>query len=575
MADLITREHGHSGAPVTGKKVRKRRAAAPVTCALPGCSEVIRQLPGGRPRGFCGPDHRAAGRQLGVQEARQAAALAGDHGPWLADAPLPAAAGGKSSTPGMNPLTGEAEPTGARRSRWATGRRVLAEMAVLALVAGIVPAVLLLTGAGSRDTTSRPVAAPGRHTRAPAGQSAQYRLLTLSESWSARAQHALADIQRQLSALSRAQKAIAAVPAGQRSAKADALLRRIRRQISTLARDQASLSTGIAVWGMYQRSALVLAGVRGELGYLRGTQHQARHHGLTSGGSIAGLIRSLASDQKTLTSQVGTWTADLRKTVAQPIATVPTGSAARLASQVREVIPATPVSVRAALPPPASSSPSPLLVTPRPGAVVRSTPGSPRSAPARSAPAGAAPALAGSGPVSIRAPAPASTYASAVASPPASTGRAGHPAYSRLSANPAAHPGSLAAAEAAGRIAIRDESRVLGAAGITVRWRPVSGLTVTRGAARKVPARAHVPVHTHTAPLAAVPTQAGIAPAGRSQAHASSGKHAALPSSSQPASAARADHPGRSSAGRQLIARLLQWIRWEYGLSASSASSGN
>lgn len=137
------------------------------------------------------------------------------------------------------------------------GRRRVAALAIIALTAGAVPP-LLCTGNGSRDAVSRS-AAVGR-TWALAGESAQNRLLAVSKSWAAKAEHALDVIDRQLSALIRGGKEIDAVPVGQRSTRPGALLRRIHLRIAWLIRQCASLSARLTTWGMYQRLTLGLAG---------------------------------------------------------------------------------------------------------------------------------------------------------------------------------------------------------------------------------------------------------------------------------------------------------------------------
>jgi hypothetical protein len=207
-------------------KPGKRRNPVSVTCALPGCEESVAQIPGNPPRSFCSPDHRAAARQLGVQEALRAAASV-DSGPGPSDVPLDA--------PSDAPDNGGAR---AHHSRRLTLRPALTAVAALTAIGGAVPAVLLLGGSGGRPEHAP---AHGSPTQTPRSGSGQDQLLAESASWSAGAQQALAGIASQLPALYRAEKAIEDVPANRRSTRADTLLRKVRQRISCLTGRQASL----------------------------------------------------------------------------------------------------------------------------------------------------------------------------------------------------------------------------------------------------------------------------------------------------------------------------------------------
>jgi hypothetical protein len=300
--------------------------SAPAICALPGCQEVISQLPGAPPRMYCCPAHRSAARQHAVREALQAAV------------DKSVGTGPVGSADLTRPKSGDdAAWTLATRSRRPAGPVTAAVTAVAVFVA-VLPASLMLAGDAAHHAAHH-AAAARKHTP-PTNQSPAATLLNQTESWSSHAEHALAQTQQLLSALSQAQQKLDAIPARKRPHKASALLRQVQQQITTLGHQEASLSVSLSAeltaWGMYLRSVLELAGVRGELGYLHGASSQI-HNDHAATAAIAALTSQLAADQNYLTDQVSSWTAILRKAAAEPVPAVPAAAVANLISQVRNV----------------------------------------------------------------------------------------------------------------------------------------------------------------------------------------------------------------------------------------------
>lgn len=433
MTDRDARGHESTGAD--GASTEADEGLEPATCALPGCDEPLSELPGGLKRQYCSPAHRAAARQLSVQHAWRSGQDEEDAeavtARWEDD---------------------DWEDEVGWRVRRLKGRRLVAALAAVALVGGAVSAVLLTRGTPRPAT--RPAGAASQHARVQTGPD---QLLAKGSSWAGRAEHTLAAVTKQLSVLTNGEKSITDLPSARRSRRADALLPQIRRQISKLRRERASLSRGLTSWGLYQRSALELAGVSGELNYLRKLTPQqsqvSQSHGTTAGGgSITSATRSLAADQKTLTSQVGTLTADVRKTVAHPVAAVPAGN---LVKQVLNVIPTVPASTQAGAPALSSSPVSRPIVT-RPATPSPSP--SPSPSKARSS--------------SVTAPPQPRPAASRLAGDGQAKGQtaqkhqvAPQPVVSILPrpvAGLAGHNAILRAAEAAANQAIQNESRTLG-----------------------------------------------------------------------------------------------------------------
>jgi hypothetical protein len=129
-------------------------------------------------------------------------------------------------------------------------------------------------------------------------------------------------------------------------------------------------------------------------------------------------------------------------------------------------------------------------------------------------------------------------------------------------ATPSALGDALAQAEAAAGMAIRDESRVLGTAGVNVTFGPAAGVTVTLGPGSGVQSPAS------PGPSAGPPASASTAPPGGGQPGQNK-THSPAPS---PSSNRKSGQHGQSSVTIPFARQLMQWIRWE--LQFAEANSG-
>jgi hypothetical protein len=387
----------------------------PVTCALPGCDQPIVELPGGPPRRYCGPAHRAAAGKLAAQEAMQDGFAGAPRGPAI-PAGLDAAR--------------------ARHWRPAEHKPATAAAAALALATAAVPAVTL-TGHGAHHSAGHPAAVTSQHAPAAGGTPAE--LLTKSESWSQKAQHSILQIEAQLSMLQQAEQRLESVPATQRTPGMNTLLRRVQRQMTKLGGELKTLTDEMGVWTSFQQVTTQLAWVNNEIGYLHGTaKGPGRDQGPTR------LATSLSADEHTLSGQIGTWTAKLKHTIAQPVAAAPATPVTHLLSQVRGVIApvATLVAAPAWAPAPPVQQPEatlPAAATPPATAIEPAAAQPPAPQPAAAQPAAAQPVAAqrppAPAPVEQRAPAPAPVEQRAPAPSPVTAEPAPpepHPVTARL-----------------------------------------------------------------------------------------------------------------------------------------------
>jgi hypothetical protein len=372
----------------------------PVTCALPGCEEPITEEPASPlARLYCSPAHRLAARKLRIQAGQGLAAeppsvprftgsarvwpIAAEAAPTEAAGAGPAGAGAvqaraatsaaAASAPGEARAGGAGAGGAGAGGAGAGGAGAGGDHSTPRIPAGVRPLLsasrghrqelaaaallIIIAGAGTGVyATHRPprtadrALTTRRAPHKPAAKPAPDQLLAASSAWVARAQQASASISRQLAILKRAEQMIEAIPPAYRSAQAVALLQELQQRAAALSREMATLQAGLDARVLYQRSNSQLTGVRSDLGYLRQAQQQAAGQGDHSPPSdVTNLARELSRVENALVSEVGTWTADLNRAMAQPVPAPSASPTVRLTALARQA--AVPVSVPSPLQP--------------------------------------------------------------------------------------------------------------------------------------------------------------------------------------------------------------------------------
>ncbi|WP_345439641.1 hypothetical protein [Actinoallomurus vinaceus] len=154
-------------------------------------------------------------------------------------------------------------------------------------------------------------------------------LLAESATWFHQATTSLGAINRQLTVLSRAQRAGRAVPPERRTPRLRALLHRLAAQITMLRHEETNLQTALTVHDLYQSSSGQLAALNTALARL----HQTSPSAAGTNPQVPQLTTTLTQQRSALAQQVRAWSSGLRQALKLPLP-VPAPAATRLAGRV-------------------------------------------------------------------------------------------------------------------------------------------------------------------------------------------------------------------------------------------------
>jgi hypothetical protein len=237
-------------------------------CALPGCEELIEDVPGPRPpRVYCSVAHRRA-----VRRARRAAALRPNQDaglaetlPWLRE-PVDEEPAGWAPVRSVEPLESvhaSSVPAGASRSRGGIAARMLAGMARGARPdelpalrrrrrAVAVLGVAGILAGGYAVTASEPVsgraAPPAQPVPGPEAEG------EAEDEWAARAQVTLTSVDRQLDTIAHTEEAWSRLPQERQAAVPPAPVQALKDRKALLERRRATLQSQIDTYQSLDRT---------------------------------------------------------------------------------------------------------------------------------------------------------------------------------------------------------------------------------------------------------------------------------------------------------------------------------
>src|ERR1700754_2261705 len=217
------------------------------TCELPGCDNPIDQSSGsGPPRKYCCSEHRREARRVRY-EAKTAASSKPQflHSTEQLGAPETKPSG----IPERPPTAERRNGPGGRRGT----RAALTLAGISALVAALIPG-----DAGTRLPTADREQSPNR-------SNGRQQAAAVDTTWVPRAKKVLAQVNADLSQIGKAERAAAAAPRDQWSARLRALMQRLEQRKTDLLRLRALLQADLSVVETYDRAAAGLAGTRQQL----------------------------------------------------------------------------------------------------------------------------------------------------------------------------------------------------------------------------------------------------------------------------------------------------------------------
>jgi outer membrane biosynthesis protein TonB len=270
---------------MTGMAVTQNTGGESQTCGLRGCDNPITQSPGGGPlRKYCCSEHRREARKVRY-EARTATAPEPRHSHGIeepaAPAPKPSDAPGRPLAPVRH------RGTGVRRGT----RAALAIASLSAVFAALIPG----------DVGAPPTTADREQSRDRAD--GPRTVTAVDTTWVPRARRVLAQVDKDLAQIDKAEHAAAAVPRERWSARLRALMRRLEQRKADLLRLRTPLQADLSVVESYGQAAASLASTRQQLGLLNQARGPLRSLSGSAQKQMAWILNGLESQAGRLSEQ--------------------------------------------------------------------------------------------------------------------------------------------------------------------------------------------------------------------------------------------------------------------------------